>query len=206
MVQIRTNKIIAAFILLTIVSFNSFGQSDFLKKFDFDLSYATVDTWRRVLAVDPIVIEDDDGKAFGISANFHLSEKVFFQFTYRRAELYNVDLASNFRLGLLGLNVGRKFMIGENFQLNLKAGMSIHNSPVYTTTQTNGFVNGQLVDVGPIIRDLNGVVGFLFFTGGAELLYNLTPEIDVGAGGEINFYSASGSTISFLFLKVKLFQ
>lgn len=206
MVQRTVISIAIGFVLL--IPTHSFGQSNFWKKLDLDLSYSSVDTWRRALSDDPIVIKDDDGKAFGAAVNFHLNKKVFFQFKYQRTDLYNVDLEASFNQGSWGILAGRKFSLSDKLSLNLKTGLNAIRYPLYVSTITRGYVNGQLVDEGPIVRSLTGTGSFMHWTVGGELLYDLTPELDLGVGGDLNIRSIShgaGFTLTFAFIRVDIF-
>lgn len=188
------------------IAHSTFGQKSFFTKLDVDISYSDVDTWRRILYDDPIVIEDNDGLAFGLSTNYHLNEKIFVQFTYRRAELYNIDLASNFKLGLANLSIGRKFGLSNRIAFSPKVGLSIHSAPTYLSSITRGYVDGVLVDEGPIVRSFSGIEQYFFFAFGAEVVYDLTPELGIGVLGEMNTFQSSGSTIISIFLKLRLFR
>lgn len=201
----KKRAIFLGFFLIS-VTHSAFGQKSFFTKFDVDISYSNVDTWRRILYDDPIVIKDNDGFAFGLSTNYHLNEKVFVQFIYRRAELYNIDLASNFKLGLANLSVGRNFSISNRLAFSPKLGLSIHSAPTYLSSITRGYVDGVLVDEGPILRTFSGIERYFFFAFGAEVVYDLTSELGLGLLGEVNTFQSSGSTITSIFLKLRLFQ
>lgn len=187
------------------ITTTAFGQSRFLQKLDFDVSYARVDGWQRQLT--DYIIENNDGKALGLAAGLNFNSKLFLQLEYQRAELYNVDLESKFKLGFFTSVVGRKLSAFEKGVLSPKIGISIQNRPTYNTWRifyTNN--NGEVVT--NIQREFTGISGFRFWAVGFDFSYPISHEVSIGAGLDA-FYSASsgkGSTVSSVFLKMKLFN
>ena len=169
------------------------------------MSYARVDGWQRQLTDN--VVENNDGNALALAALFNFNSKLFLQLEYQRAELYNVDLESKFKLGSFTSVIGRKLSAFGKGVLSPKIGISIQNRPTYNTWRifyTNN--NGEVVT--NTQREFTGISGFRFWTVGIDFSYPISHEVSIGAGLDA-FYSTSsgkGSTVSSVFLKMKLFN
>ena len=200
MVQIRVLLVI----LITFICLFPNGlkaQERVWDRLDFDLSYTNVDGWFR-LGSNGENIENNDGFALGIAANYHLNDKVFFQFQYQRANLLIVDFNGKMQLGFFDFVVGRKFDIFDKANLSIKGGVAILNEPTYATWV---ITHNQ---VKTVQRDFLGVEGLRHWTVGGELTYPLSREVSLGGSLDLYFtdYSNTGYTNSSIFLRLKVFN
>lgn len=69
--------------ILMLVSSTSLAQEKFWNKIDFDLSYTNVDGWLRIRGTSGDIIQNHDGFALGSAVNYHLNDKVFFNFNIK---------------------------------------------------------------------------------------------------------------------------
>lgn len=196
-------------LILFILSSEGFAQnnSTWVKRFDIELKYSNVNTWRRVMDSDGDVLKDDDGKSYGLGINYNVNEKLFIQANYHRSTLYNVDLESQFNLGSFSTYVGRKFKILEKVRFDFKGGFSIYTYPLYETWVTTGMIGNQVVSRN-VQRVLNGVGTFSYWSMGLSAAYPISNELSFG--GEVNWNyslaSEKGVTASGVFLRMKLFN
>lgn len=188
--------------ILMLVSSTSLAQEKFWNKIDFDLSYTNVDGWLRIRGTSGDIKQNHDGFALGAAVNYHLNDKVFFQFQYQRANLLIVDFNAKMNLGFFDFIAGRKFAFIDKSILTIKGGMAILNKPTYATWTIvhNGIKNVQ--------RVFWGTEGFRHWTAGGELTYPLSNEVTLGGSLDIYFtdYSNTGFTNSSIFLRLKVFN